>query len=466
MRIFGIPYTPRQLHSALGDMLVALVVVYLTHAAVSALGADPPGFGVWNALSPCLLVGSTLIALYVMDAYNSSLDFRRMRQLLRLWTAVVLAMLFQCAIYAVVPAGSWGRDLSGLTALGLVVLLPAWRAALGQLSPRPPFRVKTLVIGTGRAAHQFVAAVRAHPDHDRVYDVAGFVDHPRGEGLQVAPSAPLLGTAAELEAVVSAHGIELIVVALPGDASSEIARQLLACKARGVRIEDMPTIYTRLMGKVPILHLPERWLIFGPEFVGTRRLAAAAFRLADIVIGLVGVVLSAPVVAIAAAAVRLESKGPAFYLQERLGQGERPFAIIKLRTMRQDAEASSGAVWSQGSGDPRVTRVGRFLRRSRIDELPQFYNVLRGDMSIVGPRPEREHFVRQLKERIPFYALRFSVKPGVTGWAQVEYRYGATDEDAAEKLCYELYAIQEMSPALYGLILLKTVQTVLLRPGS
>ncbi|HND31604.1 MAG TPA: sugar transferase, partial [Myxococcota bacterium] len=164
--------------------------------------------------------------------------------------------------------------------------------------------------------------------------------------------------------------------------------------------------------------------------------------------------------------VKLESPGPAFYIQERLGKNEQPFGIIKLRTMRQDAEAGTGAVWSQGQGDPRVTRVGRFLRRSRIDELPQFYNVLRGDMSVIGPRPEREHFVRLLKEKIPFYGLRFSVKPGVTGWAQVRYRYGASEEDAVEKLSYELYAVQEMSPALYILILLKTIQTVMVRPGS
>lgn len=134
--------------------------------------------------------------------------------------------------------------------------------------------------------------------------------------------------------------------------------------------------------------------------------------------------------------------------------------------MGRDAEAKTGAVWSQGAGDPRVTRVGRFLRRTRIDELPQFWNVLRGDMSMVGPRPEREHFVRQLEEQIPFYALRFAVKPGVTGWAQVMYRYGATTEDAAEKLRYELFSIQEMSPLLYVLIVLKTLQTVLVRPGS
>ena len=247
--------------------------------------------------------------------------------------------------------------------------------------------------------------------------------------------------------------------------SLDLTRQLLACKTRGVQIEDMPTVYKRLTGKVPVLHLSDDWLIFGPVFSGSSRFSAALQRLADIAIGVVGGALSVLIILPAAILIKLESPGPVFYTQERLGRNERTFRIVKLRTMRSDAEAG-GPQWSQGAGDPRVTRVGRWLRRSRIDELPQFYNVLRGDMALVGPRPEREHFVTQLKEKIPFYALRFSVKPGVTGWAQVRYRYGATDEDAVEKLCYELYAIQEMGPALYVLILLKTIQTVLLRPGS
>ena len=190
---------------------------------------------------------------------------------------------------------------------------------------------------------------------------------------------------------------------------------------------------------MPILHLSDSWLIFGPVFAGTSAFAGGAQRLVDVLIALIGAIGSRPVVLLAAMVVKLESKGPAFFLQERLGRNERPFKIIKLRTMRTDAEAA-GPQWSQ-KGDPRVTRVGRFLRRSRIDELPQFWNVLLGDMSIVGPRPEREYFVNQLKEKIPFYALRFSVKPGVTGWAQVRYGYGATENDAVEKLCFELYAI-------------------------
>jgi exopolysaccharide biosynthesis polyprenyl glycosylphosphotransferase len=452
-------------------VLVALLSVVLGRALRFGAGGLPPQ-SIGSAGPIAFYVISTLVVLYIADAYNSTIDFRRPRELVRLATALSLAILLHVAAAAMVPEAGWDLRLSLLTATSLFVSLPLCRALLCRRGAVQRFRLKTIVVGTGRAGQLLAAAVQARSHHDRIYDVVGFV-HPGqgndtlrgGADLPRASDLPILGSTNQLESLVEAHGVELIVVATDAAPDPELTRQLLVCKVKGVGIEDMPTSYTRLTGKVPVRDLSGAWLLFGPAFAAGRA-AAFAQRAVDIVVALVGAIVSAPVVAVAAALVRLESEGPAFYLQERLGRDERPFRIIKLRTMRRDAEAASGAVWSQGAGDPRVTRVGRFLRRSRIDELPQFYNVLRGDMSLVGPRPEREHFVTQLKERIPFYSLRFSVKPGVTGWAQVEYRYGASDEDAAEKLCYELYAIQEMSPMMYGLILLKTVQTVLLRPGS
>ncbi|MDP2307733.1 MAG: exopolysaccharide biosynthesis polyprenyl glycosylphosphotransferase [Pseudomonadota bacterium] len=479
MTLFGINYQHRQLYFLVGDVLIALLAIRLGHALRFGVGAQEKDL--WGIVTQytgasLFFISSLLVVLYLCDAYNSALDFRRRNEVIRLWSAVVVAFMLQLLVYAAFPHGWWGRSIAALTSLGLGFLLVGWRALLCRISPRPLFRRKALVVGAGPPAQLIANVIRSHHEYDGVY-VVGSLDHPlfghRRQGDFPANQAPLspsdlpvLGTAAELKAVVAQHGIELIIVAIRGSMSSELTKQLLECKAQGLGIEEMPTIYKRLTGKVPILHLSDAWLIFGPVFSGTSRLGAAVQRLADVLIALVGALLTLPVVALAALAVRLESKGPAFYRQERLGRNEHPFQIIKLRTMRQDAEASSGAVWSQGASDPRVTRVGRFLRRSRIDELPQFYNVLLGDMAMVGPRPEREHFVTQLKERIPFYALRFSVKPGVTGWAQVRHGYGASEEDAAEKLCYELYAVQEMSATLYALILLKTVQTVLLRPGS
>lgn len=481
MNAFGIPYKRRHVHYLVGDTLSALAAIQIGHLlrwGTTLDGVDLPSVLAANTTASLIYVASTLVVLYVADAYNSTLDFRRRHEIYRLWVAVAVALLVQMLAHAAFPHGWWGRGVAVLVSLSAAVLLTTWRAAFWAIGPSPVSRRRTLIVGSGQTAQVLAQAIRDHHDVDRMYDVVGCLeysrpgnrrrdDHAEDSVLAPTPGGPhLLGTVADLSTVVADHQVTFIVVAVRGGLTPELTGQLLDCKALGVEIEDMPTTYKRLTGKVPIHHLSDASIIFGPTFSGSGRVAAGVQRVFDVVIALVGTVLTAPIVAVAGIAVRWESPGPAFFLQERLGRNERPFSIIKLRTMRQDAEATTGAVWSQGKGDPRVTRVGRFLRRSRIDEMPQFWNVLRGDMSIVGPRPEREHFVRRLKEQIPFYGLRFSVKPGVTGWAQVKYRYGATDEDAAEKLCYELYAVQEMSPALYFLTLLKTMQTVLLRPGS
>lgn len=478
MKFFGIPYTTRQVYYLLGDLLMALASIVIAHLVRFGTTVDPTDLARIPAAS-LFFLSTSLTVLYIADAYNPGLDFRRPQQIIRLWLAVSATLVLQVAVYFLFPAAWWGRGIAGLTTLSFGVLLTAGRALICWLRPRPVFRQRTLLVGDGDAEHILADVIRADPERGQDYDVIGCLTYPRyghrrrnddtPAGILAAPVPPgvkVLGSMIDLQRVIKEYRIDLIIVAIRGGMSSGMAGRLLAAKALGVQVEEMPTVYKRLTGKVPILHLSDSWLLFGPVFYGTSRLAATVERIVDIGLSVVGLALSAPFVAVAAVAVKLESPGPAFFLQERLGRNEVPFNIIKLRTMRQDAEAKTGAVWSAGSGDPRVTRVGRILRRSRIDELPQFWNVLRGDMAIVGPRPEREHFVRQLKESIPFYGLRFSVKPGVSGWAQVNFRYGASTEESAEKLCYELFAIQEMSPVLYGLIVLKTVQTMLLRSGS
>lgn len=480
MKLFGIPYQRRQVHFLIGDLLALFSAI--AFGQIFRFGLFAPGHDLLTTLqhytgSSLFFISLNLIALYLGDAYNADLDFRRRGELVRLWTVVAAALPLQFLAYSTFPHGWWGRTVAVLSSLAFGLLLTAWRPLLCAISPRTGYRAKTLIIGAGEAGLLLAGVIRQQRENDGIYELVGFIDLPRqgrrrhddpaDDDAAITGSAPhVVGGVADLVNVVEKHGIHQVIVALRSNMTAELTQELLRCKAKGVRVEEMATIYKRLTGKVPILHLSQSWLIYGPVFAGSGRFAAALQRVADVCIALFGAVITLPVVAVAAVAIRLESKGSPFFLQERLGRDEEPFQIIKLRTMRIDAEANTGAVWSQGAGDPRVTRLGRILRRTRIDELPQFYNVLRGDMSMVGPRPEREHFVTKLKDKIPFYALRFAVKPGVTGWAQVKYRYGASVEDAAEKLCYDLYAVQEMSPALYLLIILKTVQTVLLRPGS
>ncbi len=462
----AIPIHRRQVLFLLGDLLAALLALHLASLARFGPTADHGTLLDPEALfsaGTLLFVLVRVLLLYLADAYQTARDYRSAEEMLRLWLAVVGAFLLEMALFYALPSFWVGRGVAALASLFFGLLLTGWRALVTAVRPQRAARVRTLIVGAGSAGHAMAEAIRTHHEYGRVYDLLGFVDD-RVESS--ATGLLVLGRARELVKLARKHRADLLVVAIRGGMSRDLTRQLLECKAMGLLIEDMPSLYKNLTGKVPIQHLADSWLIFGPGFSSQRRLPAALQRGADLVLALIGLLLTGPIILLAGLIVRLESPGPAFFLQERLGKDEVPFRIIKLRTMRRDAEAATGAVWSQGAADPRVTRVGRFLRRTRIDELPQFVNVLRGEMSMVGPRPERQHFVDQLKEKIPFYGLRHAVKPGVTGWAQVMYRYGASEEDAAEKLRYELFAIQEMSVLLYCLIVLKTVQTVLNRPGS
>lgn len=476
MKLFGVPYRPNHVLLLVGDVAVAFLAIFLGH--IFRFGLDDPLADPFRVLqhytgASLVFIGSMLLALYLADAYNTRLDFRKRFEVLRLGISVVLGVVAQLLITGLIPHAWWGRGVAATTFLTMGLLLPSWRALFSAIRPQPTFRRSVLIVGAGNTGHDVMALLAKH---ESAYEVLGFVGDDRIRNRRhddraapipetSADLAPPLGTVGDLPELIVDLDVDMIVVALSGSFSVEMTAALLDAKSQGVHIEDAASLTKRLSGKVPIQFIRDQSLIFGAGFTGRSRFENSVLRIADVVIAAIGAALTLPIVLFFAALVRLESPGPAFFLQERLGKDEKPFRIIKLRTMRNDAE-KDGPQWSKGAGDPRVTRLGKFLRRSRIDELPQFWNVLRGDMSMVGPRPERKFFVDRLKQQIPFYALRFAVQPGVSGWAQVKYRYGATDDDAAEKLCYELYAIQEMSPVLYLVILLKTVQTVLLRPGS
>ncbi len=482
MSLFGIVYRRRHVQYAVTDTIVYLLALEVGQLVTCPWGETP--LHTWSVLlrhtgASLFLICSTVLMLYLFDGYQRKADYRKAYFHLRLWAAVGCAQLLALVAYGLFPHGWWGPSVGLATSLALAMLLSGSRYLLCWANPEPAFPTRTVVVGAGRAARLVDILAREDSDHGSAFQVVGFVTPPNGHprrrqtdhveddlAADAPPLGPVLGRLEDLPRIVSEHRVNLIVVAVRGNLPTSVTNTLLACKTKGAAVEEMPTFYKRLAGKVPVLHVSDSWLVYGPVFFQKNRVASALRRIADVGFAVTLGALTLPIVALAMVLIRLESKGSPVYVQERLGRDEQPFPIYKLRTMRQDAEAETGAVWSQGEDDPRVTRVGRLLRRSRIDELPQLYNVLRGDMSLVGPRPEREPFVSDLKAQIPFYALRFVVKPGLTGWAQVNYRYGNTVEDAIEKLRYELYEIQELTPALYLLIVLKTAQTVLLRAGS
>jgi sugar transferase (PEP-CTERM system associated) len=255
-----------------------------------------------------------------------------------------------------------------------------------------------------------------------------------------------------------------ILVALDEKRGKLPLEPLMELRLAGLEIEDTTSFIERTSGRLAVETMLPSWLIFSDGFK-TSPIRLAAKRMMDLLLSLILLVVSAPVVLVTAVLIRLDSRGPVFYRQKRMGSGGREFQLLKFRSMVQDAEGRSGPTWARAD-DPRITRVGRLLRNLRIDEIPQLINVFRGEMSFVGPRPERRHFVEQLERRIPYYRLRMSARPGITGWAQVQYRYGASEEDAVEKLKYDLYYIKNCN-ALFDLwIALKTIKVVLMGSGA
>lgn len=333
--------------------------------------------------------------------------------------------------------------------LGLI-----WRDAVG--SPR------VLILGTGTEARAVHADLAKAGISER--DFVGFIRAGRDEDVAV-PRERVCRSEMPLVELVDRLRVDEIIVATREQRGGAVPMdQLLACRTNGVRILDAAAFYERSHGAIPIDSLKASWLVYGSGFLqGPGRRAAK--RLFDIVSSLLLLVIGLPVMVVAAVAIKLDSAGPVIYRQQRIGHGGRLFWCLKLRSMRTDAEKDGIARWAT-KGDARITRVGAFIRKTRIDELPQLFSVLRGDMSMVGPRPERPAFVEQLREQIPLYDLRHGIKPGVTGWAQVRYRYGETVEDARQKHQFDLYYIKNNSIWLDLRVLVETVTVVLFQEGA
>jgi sugar transferase (PEP-CTERM system associated) len=320
------------------------------------------------------------------------------------------------------------------------------------------FGERIVIVGSSSDATQLAQLVHDNPMSG--YEVLGIVEEPGQPPLpRTSNDPPILGSLDDLRRLCAEEGISRVVVALRERRGKVPVDVLLACRMDGVQIEEREAMYERLTGKLAVESMRPSYLIYGRGFTKDP-LTMVGKRLLDITASLVGLVLSLPLCVLIAIAIKLTSRGPVFFCQERVGQDGQTFKLIKFRTMRVDAERESGPVWATRN-DARITPIGRFLRLSRLDEIPQFLNILAGHMSFVGPRPERPHFVEQLKEQIPYYPLRHTVKPGLTGWAQVRHPYGASIEDAQEKLRYDLYYIKNMGFVFDLNIILRTVGVIL-----
>ena len=358
------------------------------------------------------------------------------------------------------------RPLTGFLMLEGAFAVPAavaaWRWTAIRLNVLDGWRERVLVLGTGQSAKQLCQFIAQNLTND--YTVVGFADENDARvGQMLAMGVRIQTDFGSLVRYCPDHA-DRVIVALDEKRGKLPLEPLMQLRLAGIDVEDTTSFIERTSGRLAVDTMLPSWLIFSDGFK-TSALRLAMKRLLDVVLSLILLVVTAPLMALTAVLVRLEGGGPVLYRQKRMGQNGREFEVLKFRSMVQDAEKKSGPIWAR-TDDPRITRMGCVIRKLRIDEIPQLFNVLAGQMSFVGPRPERRHFVEQLEKRIPYYRLRETVRPGITGWAQVQYQYGASEEDALEKLKYDLYYIKNCN-ALFDLwIALKTVKVVLLGSGA
>ena len=414
-----------------------------------------------NRLPNLLAFACTLQAAMVAVGVYSVPALQSIRfAIARLLVAIALGIILLSLIFFVIPPVSfWRSSLFYAMWFGVFGLILARIFLKGTLGGERLKR-RVLVLGAGARAARIEALGR---QRGTGFAAVGFVG--KNDGAAAVKASVNRADIASLPDHLLALNAGEVVLALEERRNALPLNDLLRIKTTGVTIHDFSTFLERETGRVDLDSLNPSWLIFSDGFSAGRRLSSAAKRVFDIIVSSLLLVIFAPVILGAALAVKLESKGPAFYRQRRVGLYGQLFDVIKIRSMRQDAEVGGKAVWAQ-KDDPRVTRVGRFLRKTRIDELPQAWSVLKGEMSFVGPRPERPQFVADLEARLPYYAERHVVKPGITGWAQINYPYGASIEDAREKLEFDLYYAKNYSPFLDVLILLQTARVVLWPEGA
>ena len=402
-----------------------------------------------------------LTAFYLFDLYDFIVMHDRRELFLRLVQALGLAWVALALAFYAFPQLVLGRGIS-LIALPLALgLMVGWRVSIHWLLGHPDFGEKILIVGSGNLAVEVAREMLDRPDAG--YRIAGFVGtDPELLGKSLI-NPRVIGLTSELDEVVRREGIDRIIVAMGERRGQLPTAELLQLSLAGtVNIEEGASFYERVTGRVSLNMIRPSWLIFSSR--GRQaRISGVVRNTVHRIVALIGALCSLPIAIVTAVLIKLDSRGPVLYKQERVGKNGGSFTVMKFRSMRTDAE-KAGPVWAS-LDDDRTTRVGKIIRKLRIDEIPQFWNILRGDMDFVGPRPERPHFVAQLAEEIPYYEQRHLIAPGLTGWAQIKYPYGASIEDARQKLQYDLYYIKNQSLMLDAIILFETVKIILFGRG-
>lgn len=453
LRLFRKYYPIRNVIFASGEGLVIYLSVII--AAYIKLGSDLHVFDDWIILKSMLITVVCQIALYYNDLYDLKVTNNYVELGIRLLQALGIATIFFGIAYYLIPQLMIGEGIFVIMIGLLILLIVSWRIGYTLVLEKGLFNQKLIIIGSGELATGIIKEIR--DKRDSGYEIDTILDEKDCREGACRMQLDMCGQA-------KAKNISKIIVALEEKRGNLPIKQLLKCRTQGIEILEGTSFYEMLLGKLYVKQINPSWLIFSDGFHKSP-LKSATKRAGDLILSFIMLIMLSPMILITAILIKIDSRGPVIFSQERVGQHGKSFNVHKFRSMVTDAEKSSGPVWAN-EDDDRVTRIGRIIRKLRIDELPQLWNVLKGEMSFVGPRPERAFFIKQLEKDVPYYSERLTVKPGLTGWAQVSYPYGASVEDAIEKLNYDLFYTKNVSFLLDLLIIFRTVKIVLFGKGA
>ncbi len=457
--IFKQYFSPRQVFFIFGEALLIFLSINVVYFLFSGYLSFAESWLLLVSRSAIVTV-IILLCLNFLDLYDLvqirsfADEITRAVQAIGI-SCIILALIYYAFPFTIIPTHIFWPSL-----LAISLSVGIWRSLYNYVLHKKIFSQPIIIVGTGKMAAEIATELTSRRDSG--FQIVHFIGSPEHAHL-LPGNIPISAEHDLLPELCQKHRVERIVVAIDDRRGHTPIQQLMECKFLGYPVEYGVNFYEKLCGKILVERVNPDWIIFSNDFAKSK-LILITKGLPEVVLALLGLIAISPIIAISALIIKLESPGPVFYQQQRVGLRGKPFNLIKLRSMRSDAE-KDGPVWAK-QDDDRVTKFGRFIRRTRIDELPQLFNVIRGDMSLVGPRPERPIFVEQLQRSIPYYALRHNVKPGISGWAQICYPYGASETDALRKLEYDLFYVKYMSIQIDIWVIFQTIKTMLFLKGS
>ena len=461
IKIFNYPISKRLIMLILGDLLIVNGSIFLS--AILRLGLSAGwGYIQSNPLSFILTGWIYIITFFSTELYDIRKDFKSIGNVMAITFASTSAFVITTLLFYMNWSLRIGRGVFILNGVLITLFIIGWRILYSYLLEQPIFKRNVLIVGAGWAGKTILQEINVAKKSGM--KAVGFIDDDPSKKGNLIDGYPILGDRYSINNVIRQNDVDLIVAAITHEKHADLIKALINCSWSGIDIVDMPAIYEQLTGRIPFKHINNMWMLH--IAIGKPKLYSRLIKpILEAVIALILFILLIPVMVVMAIVIKCDSRGRIFYTQERVGKDGRKFTIMKFRTMVENAESLTGAVYA-ADNDPRITKIGRFLRKWRLDEIPQLLNVIKSDMSLVGPRPEREVFIREFEEKIPFYTQRLLVRPGLTGWAQVKFPYASSIEQTEEKLQYDLYYIKNMSFILDVVVMLKTIRVVLFGSGK